>query len=187
MIIIGAVSLNVSVVIYLRWVIRNELVLPQVLSLFFPLEFFHVMFILESCFYSYYYYFKASLVAQVVKHLPAMWETQVQFLGREDPLEKGMATHSNILAWRIPWTEEPGGLQSRVLQKVGRDCLLVLSLFFAFLEDILLYVTVSLSLPSFFSSSFLTSFLSSFFLPLSRFSFSVFIFRNLPILSSLII
>ena len=47
-----------------------------------------------------------------VKNLPAVQETQVQSLGREDPLEKGMATHSSILAWRIPWTEEPGGLQS---------------------------------------------------------------------------
>ena len=54
----------------------------------------------------------ASLVAQMVKNLPTMWETQVQSLGQEDPLEKGMATHSIILAWRIPWTEEPGGLQS---------------------------------------------------------------------------
>ena len=50
----------------------------------------------------------ASLVAQIVKHLPAMWETQVQSLGWEDPLEKEMATHSNTLAWKIPWTEEPG-------------------------------------------------------------------------------
>ena len=55
---------------------------------------------------------RASLVTQVIKYLPAMQETQVQFLGREDPLEKGMATHSSIPAWRIPWTEEPGGLQS---------------------------------------------------------------------------
>ena len=53
---------------------------------------------------------KASLVAQSVKNLPAMWETMVQFLGREDPLEKGMATYSSILAWIIPWTEEPGRL-----------------------------------------------------------------------------
>ena len=52
-----------------------------------------------------------SLVAQIVKNLPAMQESQVQSLGQEDPLEKGMATHSSILAWRIPWTEEPGGLQ----------------------------------------------------------------------------
>ena len=52
----------------------------------------------------------ASLVAQTVKNLPAMQETQVQSLGQKDPLEKGMVTHFNILAWRIPWTEEPGGL-----------------------------------------------------------------------------
>ena len=54
----------------------------------------------------------ASLVAQLVKNLPAMEETWVQFLGWEDPLEKEMATHSSILAWRIPCTEDPGGLQS---------------------------------------------------------------------------
>ena len=58
----------------------------------------------------------ASLVAQTVKNLPAMQETQVQSLGREDPLEKEMATHSSILALRIPWTEEPGRLQSKGLQ-----------------------------------------------------------------------
>ena len=56
--------------------------------------------------------FGASLVAQRVKHLPAMWETWVQFLGWEDSLEKAMATRSRIPAWRILWTEEPGGLQS---------------------------------------------------------------------------
>ena len=55
---------------------------------------------------------QVSLVAQMVKSLPAMQETQVQSLGWEDPLEKEMATHSSILAWRIPWTEEPCGLQS---------------------------------------------------------------------------
>ena len=54
----------------------------------------------------------ASLVAQMVKKLPAMQETQLQSLGQKDPLKKGVATHSSILAWRIPWTEEPGGLQS---------------------------------------------------------------------------
>ena len=57
-------------------------------------------------------YLGASLVAQMVKHLPAMQESQVQYLGQEDPLEKEMATHSSILAWRIPSTEEPIGLQS---------------------------------------------------------------------------
>ena len=59
-----------------------------------------------------------SLVAHVVKCLPAMWETWVQSLDQEDPLEKGMATHSSILTWRIPWTEEPGGLQSMGSQRV---------------------------------------------------------------------
>ena len=54
---------------------------------------------------------RASVVARMVKNLPAMQETRVQSLRREDPLEKGMATHSSILAWEIPWTEEPGGLQ----------------------------------------------------------------------------
>ena len=53
----------------------------------------------------------ASLIAQSVKNLPAMQKTRVQFLGQEDPLEKEMANHSSILAWKIPWTEEPGGLQ----------------------------------------------------------------------------
>ena len=55
---------------------------------------------------------RASLVVQRLKRLPAMWETRVRSLGREDPLEKEMATYSSILAWRIPWTEELGGLQS---------------------------------------------------------------------------
>ena len=63
----------------------------------------------------------ASLVAQIVKNLPVMQETWVQSLGREDPLEKGMVTHSSTLAWRIPWTEEPGGLQSLGLQRVGHN------------------------------------------------------------------
>ena len=63
----------------------------------------------------------ASLVAQVVKNLPEMQEMWVQSLSWEGPLEKGMATHSSILAWRIPWTEEPGGLQSMGLQRVGHD------------------------------------------------------------------
>ena len=60
-------------------------------------------------------------MAQTVKNLPAMQETQVQSLGQEDSLEKEMATHSSILAWRIPWTEEPGGLQSMGLKGVGRN------------------------------------------------------------------
>ena len=57
----------------------------------------------------------------MVKDLPAMQETQVRSLGREDPLEKGMAVHSSIIAWRIPWTEEPGRLQSTGSQRVGHD------------------------------------------------------------------
>ena len=57
-------------------------------------------------------------MAQLVKNLTAMWETQVHFLGQEDPLEKEMATHSSILAWRIPWTEEPGRLQAMGLQEL---------------------------------------------------------------------
>ena len=63
----------------------------------------------------------ASLLAQRLKHLPAMWETWVRSLGQEDPLEKEMATHSSILAWRIPWMEEPGRLQSTGSQRVGHD------------------------------------------------------------------
>ena len=62
-----------------------------------------------------------SLVAQMVKRLPTMQETWVQSLGQEDPLEKETATHSSILAWRIRWTEEPGGLQSMGSQRVGHD------------------------------------------------------------------
>ena len=57
----------------------------------------------------------------MVKRLPAMQETRVQFLGWEDPMEKEMPIHSSTLAWKIPWTEEPGGLQSMGLQRVGHD------------------------------------------------------------------
>ena len=62
-----------------------------------------------------------SLVARTAKNLPVMQETWVRSLGQEDPLKKGMATHSGILAWEIPWTEEPGGLQSTGSQRVGHD------------------------------------------------------------------
>ena len=65
--------------------------------------------------------FLTSLVAQTVKRLPTIWETQVQSLGREDPLEKEMATHSSTLAWRIPWMEDPVRLQSMGSQRVGHD------------------------------------------------------------------
>ena len=64
---------------------------------------------------------KTSLVAQTVKRLPAMQETRVPSLGWEDPLEKEMAIHSRTIAWKIPWTEEPGRLQSMVSQRVGHD------------------------------------------------------------------
>ena len=60
-------------------------------------------------------------MAQMVKTLPVMQETQVQSLGQEDPLEKEMAIHSSIFAWRIPWMEKPGRLQSMGLQRVGHD------------------------------------------------------------------
>ena len=63
----------------------------------------------------------ASLVAQTVKRLPTMWETWVRSLVQEDPLEKEMGTHSSILAWEIPWTEEPDGLQSMGSKRVGHD------------------------------------------------------------------
>ena len=65
--------------------------------------------------------FRASLVAQKLKRLPGMWETPVRSLGWEDPLEKEMAVHSSTLAWRIPWREEPGRLQSMGSQRVGHN------------------------------------------------------------------
>ena len=64
---------------------------------------------------------QSSLAAQTVKTLLVMWETCVQFLGWEDPLEKGTATYSSILAWRVPWTEDPGRLQSMDSQPAGHD------------------------------------------------------------------
>ena len=63
----------------------------------------------------------ASLVAQMVKRLSTVWETWVRALGWEDPLEKEMATHSRTIAWKIPWTEEPGRLQAMGSQRVGHD------------------------------------------------------------------
>ena len=64
---------------------------------------------------------ETSLVAQTVKHLPTMQETWVRSLGQEDPLAKEMAIHSSTLAWKVPWTEEPGRIQSMGLQRVGHD------------------------------------------------------------------
>ena len=72
----------------------------------------------------------ASLMAQMVKNLSVMRQTWVQSLGWEDPLEEGMATHSSILAWRIPWTEEPGRLQSMGSQRVGHEISMVMFIFF---------------------------------------------------------
>ena len=86
----------------------------HVLVLYFHLSL--ICFLHDSC-----YMDRASLAAQMVKRLPAMWETWVQFLGQEDPLEKGKATPSSTLAWRIPWTEESGGLQSMGSKRVGHD------------------------------------------------------------------
>ena len=64
---------------------------------------------------------RASLEVQMVKNLSAKQDTWVQFLGQEDPLEKGRATHSSVLSWKIPWIEETGGLQSMESQRVGQD------------------------------------------------------------------
>ena len=61
------------------------------------------------------------MVSQTVKHLSTMWEIQVRSLGQEDPLEKEMAIHSSTIAWKIPWTEEPGRLQSMGSQRIGHD------------------------------------------------------------------
>ena len=66
-------------------------------------------------------FLRASLIAQLLKNLPAMQETWVRSLGWEDPQEKGMATHSSILAWKIPWTEEPGGLQSMGSRRIRHN------------------------------------------------------------------
>ena len=74
-----------------------------------------------NMFIALYMHIWASLVAQMVKNLSAMQETQVRFLSHEGPPEKGMATHSSILAWKIPWTKEPGGLQFIGLQRVRQD------------------------------------------------------------------
>ena len=86
----------------------------------------------ESCHNFLCNFMGASLVAQMVKRLPAMQETQVQFLGQEDPLEKEMAIHSSTLAWKIPWTEEPDRLQSMGLQRVGHNCNFIPTLFWRY-------------------------------------------------------
>ena len=87
------------------------------------LNFLFLTFSFKICFISYFpiFSYRSTSVAQMVKNLPAVQEIQVQSLGWEDLLEKGMATHSSILAWKIPWTEEPGGLQSMGLQRVRHN------------------------------------------------------------------
>ena len=91
---------------------------------------------------------RISLVAQTVKLLPAVWETRVRSLGWEDPLEKEMATHSSNLAWKIPWTEEPGGLQSMESQRVGHDWETSLSPTFTILRFYIKVLWVELSPPT---------------------------------------
>ena len=86
-----------------------------------------------------------SLVAQMVRWLPAMWETRVQSLGQEDPLEKEIATHSSTLAWKIPWMEEPDRLQFMESQRVGHDWVTSLSFFFSkHFTDVHLHNLISL-------------------------------------------
>ena len=85
--------------------------------------------LIQICFYTKKVCVTTSLVPQMVKRLPTMRETWVQSLGWEDLLEKEMATHSSSLAWKIPWMEEPGGLQSKESQRVGHDWTTSLSFF----------------------------------------------------------
>ena len=95
------------------WILSNtDSVFDMIIWLFFIFSFL-IWYFMEL--------YWVSLAAQRLKRLPEMWDTWVQSLGREDPLEKEMATHSSILAWRIPWTEEPDGLQSMGSQRVRHD------------------------------------------------------------------
>ena len=71
--------------------------------------------------FCFFVFLNMTILVQTVKNQSVVWEALVQSLGREDPLEKEMATHSSLLAWRMPWTEEPGGLQSMGPQRVGHD------------------------------------------------------------------
>ena len=80
-----------------------------------------IIWVMKIFFVQFFSVFWASLVAQMVKRLPEMWETRVRFLGWEGPLEKEMAIQSSTLAWKIPWTEEPDRLQSMESQRVGHD------------------------------------------------------------------
>ena len=110
----------------------------KVIQLFFFLIIFH------------YRLLEASLVAQMVKHLSTMQKTQVRALGWEDPLEKEMAIHSSTIAWKIPWTEEPGRLQSMGSQRVGHDWATSLS-FYRLLEDIEYNSLCYIASPCYFS------------------------------------
>ena len=112
---------------------------------------------------------RASLVAQTVKHLPAVQETQVWSLGRNDLLEKEMATHSSTFAWKIPCTEEPGGLQSMGLQRVWHNWAISLSLSFGIKK--LSFLFPSFSCPSFSLFSLLHPFLQSLFSVITCFLF----------------
>ena len=94
--------------------VLGTLLVPKVFGFFLIYLFFHLYLDITDI-------IQLPLVAQMVKHLPTMRETQVQSLGWEDLLEKEMATHSSILAWKIPWTEEPGRLQSMRSQRVRQD------------------------------------------------------------------
>ena len=96
------------------------------------------------------YFSVRSVVPQRLKHLPVMWETQVRSLDQEDPLEKEMVTHSGILAWRIPWPEEPCRLQAMGSQRVGHDWATSLSLFFS-----TIHLNVLIRILRAFLSSFL--------------------------------
>ena len=103
----------------------------------------HLQFCAEKSLALYCGFTFTSLVAQRVKHLPAMLETRVRSLGWEDPLEKEMATHSRILAWRIPCIEEPGMLQSMGSQRIGHDWAISLSFLFFFFYCTLVFVSLA--------------------------------------------
>ena len=117
--------------------------LTKITLFIFSNSFMHMFFILnrriETLHKTNNWFYFASLVAQRLKRLPPMWETQVRSLGRQDPLEKEMVTHSSILAWRIPWMVKPGRLQSTGSQRVGHDWATSLH----FMHVVLTYLTYS--------------------------------------------
>ena len=95
----------------------------------FRIDWFELLVYTHTHTHTYMYMYRASLVAQMVNHLPGMWETQVRPLGWEDPLEKEMAIHSSTLTWKIPWSEEPGRLQTMGSLRVRHNRATSLSLF----------------------------------------------------------